>query len=245
MITPAHIQGHWVRDWIKAPGFEDHTTRVHWMQAGDIYADVRIPHTRPNAVGATCLADLNPAALTTLAKAEGFAGTTTLDGDTCTWLREINWHGTPDEPDVGAISFDVEGRMIETGVHADYSELWTQKAKGTTAARCFSNNIYTGVFVFAADVGVLGIGQPVKVATTPARNALNRGTIPDNADTVFDGLHALCKVDGPRVTAVLATNPFVETQTILTLGETDVTWHKTGFDGTQQNIHLPITRTTE
>lgn len=243
MITPKQIQGHWVRDWIKTPRFKDNTTRVNWMQAGNIFADVRIPQTRPDIEDMACMADLAPQDLLTLAQAEGFAGTTTLDQDRCTWLRDINWHGTPDEPDIGAISFDASGRMIEAGVHADYTELWTQNAKSATTALRFENAAYTGVFVFADNVGVLGIGQRAKATTKPALNALRSGTIPDSAPTVFDGLHALCHIDGNKVTAVLATNPFAEKQRILSLGETDITWHKTGFDGMQADIRLQITRT--
>ena len=124
MITQADIQGHWVRNWIKAPGFEDHSTRVHWMQAGGLYADIRIPADRPDLSGASSLSALSPDHLLSLGQAEGFAGHVTLDGDHCTWEREINFHGTPDSLDVGAIHFDAQGSMIETGVHADYSELW-------------------------------------------------------------------------------------------------------------------------
>ena len=81
MIRPGDVQGHWVRTWIKAPGFEDHTTRVHWMQAGLDYADVRIPLERPDTRSAACLADLPAAVLRDLARAEGFSGHVTLEAD--------------------------------------------------------------------------------------------------------------------------------------------------------------------
>ena len=40
MITLADVQGHWRRDWLKAPGFSDTTTHVHWMQCGTLFADM-------------------------------------------------------------------------------------------------------------------------------------------------------------------------------------------------------------
>ncbi|MDF1728619.1 MAG: hypothetical protein P1U53_12810, partial [Sulfitobacter sp.] len=109
MITQGDLQGHWRRDWIKAPGFEDHTTRVHWLQAGALFADLRIPLERPDISGHAALADLSSAALRRLMQAEGFAGHITVDKSKCTWHREINWHGVPGQADVGLMSFDETG----------------------------------------------------------------------------------------------------------------------------------------
>jgi len=96
MITGGDLQGHWRRDWIKAPGFEDNTTRVHWMQAGEIFVDLRVPLERPDLAGATALADLGPSTLLALTKAEGFAGRIEVVDSNCTWHRAINWHGVPE-----------------------------------------------------------------------------------------------------------------------------------------------------
>lgn len=240
MITPRDVQGHWVRDWIKAPGFEDHTTRVHWMQAGLDYADMRIPLDRPDLGTAHCLADLKASSLHALAQAEGFAGHVTLDGDTCTWHREVNWHGTPDAPDVGAISFDAQGRMIEAGVLAEYTELWEQHATGATTARRFGDGTYSGLLVTAGDVGVLGIGRQAKPTSKPILDALKTGHTPDDAHLLFDGIYALCQISAGAVTATLATNPFVEGTTILTCDADTATWHQTGFDGMKTEHRLQI-----
>ena len=193
MINCQDIQGHWVRRSIKAPGFEDLTTRVHWMQAGRDYADVRIPLDRPNVSGAGCLADLPLDALLTIAQSEGFAGHVSLDQDTCTWHREINWHGTPDGLDIGSISFDEDGAMIETGVLADYVEVWDQCAETETKALRFANADYRGVMVSCGEVAVVGIGQTSKTATKTAFKGLRNGHTPDNLELVFDGLHAVCR----------------------------------------------------
>lgn len=240
MISLSDVQGHWVRDWIKAPGFEDRTTRVHWMQAGPDYADVRVPLERP-ALGATrSLMELDANALFSLAQAEGFVGHVTLNGDNCTWHREVNWHGAPDATDIGTISFDAHGRMIEAGVLADYTELWEQSATAKTTALRFGDGTYSGLLVMAGDVGVVGIGRATKPASQPILESLKAGHLPVDAHRFFDGIHALCQISGGTVTATLATNPFVEGTTILLLSNDAVTWHQTGFDGTQTDLSLQI-----
>lgn len=239
MTGLAQVQGHWFRHWIKAPGFEDHTTRVHWMQAGAVYADVRIPLTRPDVAGAHGLADLPAASLRALAGAEGFAGHVSFEGDHCTWHREINWHGTPEGLDVGHIAFDDRGRMIETGVLAEYTELWEQRAQAKPTALRFGNGAYAGVLVVAGAVAVLGIGRPEKAPTGPVITALDQGHIPEQVGAAFDGVHALCSVSAGQVRAVLCTDPLQEGQTLLTLGETGVIWHRVGFDGTRVDMDLP------
>lgn len=237
MISIGDIQGHWQRHWIKAPGFEDDTTRVHWMQAGYDYADVRIPLKRPAIEGAKCLADLSAAQLRDLAQAEGFAGQVTLDGDNCTWHRDINWHGAPEGADIGAISFNDAGQMIETGVHEDYTELWEQRATAKGRAWRFSNAPYSGVLVVAGSDAVIGIGKTSKPASKPMLEALERGEKPA---ALFDGFHALCRAQDGQIIATLATNPFVEGQTIAQLGKAGLIWHRTDFDGAMTDVDMPF-----
>lgn len=240
MIRVADIQGHWVRRWIKAPGFEDHATRVHWMQAGETYADVRIPLERPDQGAATCPADLPAAALYALAQAEGFAGHVTLDGDACTWHRSVNWHGTPEGADVGRIDFDADGRMIETGVLADYTELWEQTAKTATRAIRFASEDYAGVLVSEDGIGVLGIGRTSTPTTAPLVRELQHVAIPHGVDALFDGLHALCAIRDGQAIAMLATNPFVERQQCLSLKDDAVIWHKSDFGGTRTEVEMRL-----
>ena len=248
MISEAAIQGHWDRDWIKAPGFEagfeagfeDHTTRVHWMQAGMDYADVRVPLERPDLAGARCLADLDAPTLLSLCKAEGFAGHVTLTGDTCTWHREINWHGTPEAADIGAISFDQDGRMIEAGVLAEYTELWSQKAQAATNATRFAGAGFIGILVMAGDLAVVGIGQTDKPPIAPFLAALETGRVPEDASAQMGGFHGLLRMLDGKGHAVLATNPFAEGTKVLTLGGGLVTWHAAGFGGAQRDIEMRI-----
>lgn len=241
MITCADIQGHWVRHWIKAPGFEDHTTRVHWMQVGNAYADVRIPHKRPDISTYDCLADLSAPDLAVLAQAEGFAGDVTLDGSQCTWHRRINWHGVPDAPDVGDISFDAKGRMIEAGVLADYTELWAQNGAGPARTLRFSGGGYEGYLMSWGESFVLGIGRPDKAATRPLVEALQAGTVAQGIATLFDGVHAKGHWSGNAAIADLATQPFAEGQTIVTARDEGLTWHRIGFDGDASEVEMTWT----
>jgi len=126
MMQIADLQGHWRRDWLRAPGLEDRSTCVNWMQCGALYADIRIPRTRPEIRGATSLADLSCAALLKLMRAEGFAGEIALRSNVCTWARDIDWHGPNDTPDAGRLDFTGEDGMLETGVAADYTEKWSR-----------------------------------------------------------------------------------------------------------------------
>ncbi len=240
MITAADVQGHWKRHWIKAPTFEDHTTRVHWMQAGSLYADVRIPLERPSLTAKSCLADLDARELLGFARAEGFAGHITLQGSQCTWHREVNWHGTPDTLDVGDISFDAEGRMIEAGVLADYTELWEQIKEEDTKAFRINGEGYAGYLVRDAKHFVLGIGKPNKPSSSDTLRMLEQGQIPPDISGFCDGLHAVGRVDGSDLVAELATNPFCEGTKVAILGSDHVSWHCVQFDGTKQNLVLGI-----
>ncbi|MCV6595135.1 MAG: hypothetical protein OIF48_19475 [Silicimonas sp.] len=239
-MTPGDLAGHWVRRWIKAPGVEDHDTRVHWMQAGWDYADLRLPKERPDLSDAACLADLSSEALARLTEAEGFAGRIALEGRICTWAREINFHGVPEAPDVGEIRFDAAGRMIETGVHADYAELWEQQGSGPVQAMRFAGGGYAGVLVICGARAVLGIGVPGALSSAPLRAALAAGRKPEGLARLFDGLHALGRWDGETLTAELATQPFAEGRAVLTWADNRLTWHRIAFDGRQDDVVLEL-----
>lgn len=210
------------------------------MQAGHDFADVRIPADRPDLNGVISLAGLSATTLHDLARAEGFAGRVMLEGDTCTWHRDVNWHGAPDTPDVGAIRFDEDGHMVESGVLAEYTELWEQRAISTSRAIRIAGGGYRGVCVVSGDTGVMGIGRQNKPATKPLLEALASGRVPKDIELLFDGAHALCRIAGSQAVAVLATNPLAEGAAVLTLGDQSVIWHRTGFDGRRSDIALQI-----
>ena len=216
MIGPADLQGHWRRAWIRAPGLEDGTTRVHWMQCGALYADLRIPATRPDPGGATCLAELDPPALAALMAAEGFAGTIDVREGICTWARHVNWHGAPEGIDAGRMSFDAAGDLIEDGVHAEYRELWRRMPDRPSQAQRVRWAGLEGVLVISDSRFLLGLGTPGAPSSAPLRAALQAGSLPDGIAEQFRGLYLLGRWYGGQGVALLCTNPFLEGMRVLT-----------------------------
>lgn len=242
MITLRDVQGHWVRDWIKAPDFEDHTTRVHWIQVGEDYADVRVPLARPKLGASQCLADLDVATLLDLAQAEGFAGHVFLKENTCTWVREINWHGTPEGTDIGAISFDEIGKMIEAGVEADYTELWQNRDGAPEASFRFATAAYAGQLVVRGAEFVLAIGSRDKPNSKQALMDLNAGSVSEHVRQLFDGVHAVGEWRDGTAVARLATQPFCEGLPVASLQGDAVVWHRIAFDGLLEDVPMTCVR---
>ncbi len=239
MIGLEDVQGHWQRAWLKAPGVVDHDTCVHWMQCGSLYADVRIPSDRPDIRGARALDELSPASLAKLMEAEGFAGEIIVEDGVCTWGREINWHGAPEVVDAGALEFTEDGALVETGVHADYKELWHQMYDmPDEGQRLLGEN---GEVAYLVTVGVrfvFGIGRPDVAATAPIAEALARGERPEGLEGLFGRLHALGHWERNIGVADLSTNPLVEGSAILTRRDSAVTWHSVGFHGDRRDVAL-------
>jgi hypothetical protein len=231
LITQGHLQGHWQRDWIKAPGFEDATTRVHWLQAGPLFADLRISADRPDIAGLSCLADLDAPALRMLMNAEGFAGDITVEENTCTWHRRINWHGLPAQSDIGLLSFDDAGGLIEDGVLAEYRELWQAVPQQPLRSANVTCGEMRGVLIENDAVFLLGIGAEPRGTTQDLITALDSGTAENTAlHQHFASVYTLGRWDGARGIAELSTNPFVEGQVALEHGG-DLLWHSIAFDG--------------
>lgn len=231
MITQKDLQGHWRRDWIKAPEFEDATTRVHWLQAGALFADLRIPLERPNIAGFSCLADLDAPALRVLMDAEGFAGHITVEDSKCTWHRQINLHGVPAQSDIGLMFFDNAGGLIEDGVLTKYRELWQavpQPALHSVKVRC---GAMRGVLIQNEAVFLLGIGPTPTGTTQDLMAALEGGTVPVPAlQQHFASAYLLGRWHGAHGIAELSTNPFYEGKVALERGE-NLIWHSLAFDG--------------
>ncbi|MGV6847387.1 MAG: hypothetical protein ACWA5A_03300 [Marinibacterium sp.] len=244
MIGQGDLQAHWQRLWLRAPGVEDTATRVHWMQYGPLYADLRVPADRPDLRGAHSLADLPADVLLSLMRAEGFAGTTTVENDTCTWKRGINWHGTPDGIDIGQLSFDGNGDLIEKGVHADYCELWRRLAAPTVAAMRVQGGRLGGVLVLSQSRFVLGIGAPGAPASAPLIAALQAGQIPAGLADHFASVYVMGSWDGSAGMAQLSTNPWNEGKTVLARTGSGFRFAGIGFDGRDQICDLAIAGST-
>lgn len=239
MTAQAELQGLWRRDWIKAPGFQDHTTRVHWAQAGDLFADLRIPAGRPDLTGAACLADLDNTALAALMEAEGFAGTITVEHSICTWHRHINWHGRPEAVDAGRMSFGADGNLIEDGVHADYRELWHKLPAGPLTGRVVRAGALRGVLVRSDRMFLIGLGVPDAPPSAPVRAVLLDGRRPDGLAAHFASDYVLGHWQGAQGIADLSTNPLREGQAVLKWdADGMLLWHGTDFYGRETTVRL-------
>ena len=142
---PQRYQGVWVRNLLEAPGLRDDTSFVRWLQTGVWHADLRIPReaSADNVASAATalrspLAETDPHRPLALAGQQGFGGVTDVrlqDGkEVCTWHRRTDFQPPPSGPDAGWMVFDTLDRVIETGVHAPYLEVW--KRLPGSSGRC-------------------------------------------------------------------------------------------------------------
>jgi hypothetical protein len=239
MIGPEDLQGHWHRAWLKAPGISDHDTSVHWMQAGTLYADIRVPANRPDLRGAGALADLSDATLLTLLRAEGFAGTISVAEDICTWARHINWHGAPACVDSGHMRFEAPHRLVETGVHADYAELWNRRVDQPVSAIHMMAGQAHAFLVTVGKRFVFGTGTPGAVSSDDMISALRSGHRSRALHSHFDHVFALGRWDGLHGLAHLCTNPLLEGQRLVSCtAQGDLIWHAVDFFGKSRDVPL-------
>lgn len=248
-MRPEDIQGHWQRDWLRAPGLEDRATCVNWMQCGRLYADIRIPATRPETRGATSLADLSTAALVKVMRAEGFAGEITLQGDICTWAREIDWHGPTDTPDAGRLNFLAEDTMLETGVAAAYSEQWQRTDNAPEGALRLTG---AGRVAFLVTVGgrfVFGVGPAAAegaIGSAATLAALETGQREEAALAAhFESVYIFGRWHHGVGIAIQATNPLLEGEKVLHCTGTGVTFDHLTYQGQRQSVPLqPVAERT-
>ncbi|KAJ1640529.1 hypothetical protein T492DRAFT_1138851 [Pavlovales sp. CCMP2436] len=126
MVPPAY-QGVWVRTLLEQGELRDERTQVYWLQACRWHADLRIPQPAPGE--APWSADQRQR------QQQGFAGWTevqTIDGrDVCSWHREFDLQPPTADADEGYMHFESSERVVETGVHASYLEIW-ERLPGST-----------------------------------------------------------------------------------------------------------------
>jgi len=241
MIDLDALQGHWRRDWIRAPGLDDATTRVHWLQAGRLFADIRVPLHRPATGPARCLAEMAPADLAALLSAEGFAGHITLQGDVCTWQRAVNWRGFPCPVDAGRLWFDPAGALVEDGVHADYREQWQRQETGPLTGRQVRAEGMAGVLVTGPALFLLVLGGPDAPARPDLPAALRSGRAGTaEAAAAFASVCVMGRLGAGQGIATLSTQPFCEGQAVLALGSDSATLTLPDFDGTPRRLDLSI-----
>lgn len=242
------VQGHWRRDWLRAPGVEDRATCVNWMQCGALYADIRIPACRPETRGATSLADLSSAALLKVMRAEGFAGEIALSGDVCTWKREIDWHGPAKAPDTGKLEFTSEDSLLETGVAADYTEQWQRTDTVADGALRLSCGEWLGFLVTVGERFVFGTGPSgARDAGTSAAvmTALEAGRRDEAALAAhFESAYVFGRWHRGSGVAIQATNPLLEGEKVLTCNGKGVAFEHIAYDGKRKRLNF-VPSTTE
>jgi len=123
-VPPAY-RGVWVRTLLETPEGRDTTTRVHWLQTALWHADLRVP------------AGVDPTTPAGRAQLQGFCGHTRItpgeggQPDVCTWHRLWDIQPPRSTPDAGFMVFETPERVIETGVHGQYLEVW-ERLPGST-----------------------------------------------------------------------------------------------------------------
>ena len=116
--VPARYHGVWARTLLETPEGRDTTTWVRWLQTGLWHGDLRVP------------ADADRQAAEGRALQQGFAGTTRIARpdparpEVCTWQRRIDIQPPRSTPDEGHMVFETPERVIETGIHGRYLEVW-------------------------------------------------------------------------------------------------------------------------
>lgn len=110
--VPSRYLGVWRRTLLRTPERTDTTSWVHWLQTEHWHGDLRVP-----AYGSRRLV-------------QGFGGQTTVarpqatEPEVCTWHRRIDLEPPRPTPDEGHMVFEGSERVIETGIHGPYLEVW-------------------------------------------------------------------------------------------------------------------------
>ena len=109
---PPRYLGVWRRTLLCTPERADTTSWVHWLQTEHWHGDLRVPANGNRR------------------QAQGFGGLTsvtrpaTAQPEVCTWHRRIDLEPPGPAPDEGHMVFDGDDRVVETGLHAPYLEVW-------------------------------------------------------------------------------------------------------------------------
>jgi len=179
--------GAWQRDWIRRhAGAADASVTVRYVQTASVFGDLRVPADRLGAERATSFTELTDEQLAALARQDGFAGVTTVDGTSATWHHEIDFRPTSDEVDVGRVEPTGPGHMFEHALDGSYVESWTRLdagAGGSLAVRVERAGrvdqilaITGGHFVYAR-ARPIGLPRGDSLAELIARTTPSRDTI--------------------------------------------------------------------
>ena len=129
--VPEGYRGVWQRTLLETPTARDDTTWVRWLQTDRWHADLRVPAA-------------------TRAGLQGFSGCTEVvvqaSGEVCHWHRELDLQPPGPFPDAGFMVFESADRVIETGVHGMYREVWERLPDSTGRFIALGRNGTDGVY---------------------------------------------------------------------------------------------------
>jgi hypothetical protein len=138
--VPADLRGVWERTLLQTdteaiPPTSDTTTWVRWLQTSLWHGDLRVPEVALAGREVKPLRELSAAQLAALAEQQGFCGLTAVEalpeGEVCNWLRRFDLQPPGSHPDAGFLVFETPDRLIELGVHQDYTEVWQRLPDST------------------------------------------------------------------------------------------------------------------
>jgi hypothetical protein len=126
--VPRAYRGVWMRTLLETPDLRDDSTFVRWLQLGRWHADLRVPQAARRGPAAGASWPYSESQLALLRQQQGFCGVTQVEsraqGEVCTWHRLVDYQPPGPSPDAGLMVFETPDRVIETGVHGVYREIW-------------------------------------------------------------------------------------------------------------------------
>lgn len=122
--VPQPYLGMWRRSLLEQAGVKDTTTTVLVIQTEQYHADIRVPAHRPAFDDINCLEGCTSDQLSWLATQQGFTGITQINGNVSQWLRDHDYQPFNHQRDIGEMHFESNDVLIETGVDAEYLEVW-------------------------------------------------------------------------------------------------------------------------
>jgi len=165
--VPEAYVGLWRRTLLRAPGVEDTATRVFWLQTPSWHADIRVPVDRPSLSDCAGLGALSLEGMRALARQQGFAGITEVEGELCRWHRRYDYQPPSGFNDVGRMQFEGPDRLLEYGVEQDYFEVW-ERVPGTGESQVLEQGDRDGRPMLQLSLG------PWVMLVRPRRTALDR-----------------------------------------------------------------------
>jgi hypothetical protein len=115
----------------RADGTRDTTTRVHWMQGIESFADLRQPAELPAFAAVDCLNALSMEDCAHLAGQEGFCGRLRFDGTYFEWVRLVDFQPRSSRADAGSLQWQ-DAVLVERGRDSPYVEHWHRDAAAAT-----------------------------------------------------------------------------------------------------------------